>query len=103
MVPVAAVSLRRVPVVVAAPTIEVTIPVVVPDEVINAIVPAVEAVDDRFKRFPDVVPVSTDVDERFNKEPPEAMTAVVWAILIPFPVVSPLRVTSTAAPVVKVL
>ena len=67
--------------------------------VINAIVPAVEAVEDRSRRVPVVVEVSMDVEDNLNKDPPFAMTEVVWAIFSPAPVVSAESVSNANVPV----
>ena len=66
--------------------------------VIRASVPTVDPEDVRFMSEPLVVAVSAELDERFKSVPPLAITDVVWAKLMPAPVVRALFVKSKIEP-----
>ena len=82
----------------ASVTIDSAIPVVSADAVRSIWVPAVDAVDERSRRTPFAVEVSTEVDESRTSEPAPEMTDVVCSTPMPRPVVNAFALTSTPVP-----
>ena len=57
-----------------------------------------EAVDERSNKTPVVVEVSTEVEDNLARDPPDAITEVVWGMMKAVPVVMPLPVKDSKEP-----
>lgn len=92
-----------VPVVSALATIDCPIPVVNPEYVCKNCVPLVEAEELSVNNVPDVVLVSAEEEVMLANVPPLAMMPVVWLIFSPLPEVSALTSIFIKVPVVKLV